>query len=406
MKVLLADDDQTSLRLTERIVAKWGYQTITANDGRQALDLMDQPSVPRIAILDWNMPEIDGLEVTRRIKKDKSLPFTYIIILTGNTRQDNMVQAFEAGIDDYIAKPFNPDELRARLAVANRFVEYDNTITQQAELLTRYAGEMHQLADERAQQLIHADRMATLGTMSAGIAHEINNPNAFISGNIQTIDRFWDVIHKTIQDALDKPQSNSEQLRFILNEMPNAIEGISDGVSRIAGIVKGLKAYARQDQATLKPIDINDCILHALRIAKPSTKNKVNIQTDLHPSLPQFNGNAQQIEQVIINLTVNAAQAMKITSNPMLTITTDMDQNNQIKITTADNGPGMPPDVVDKIFNPFFTTKPPGQGTGLGLSISQGIIHDHGGKIDVESHQNTGTTFTIQLPALVPETVQ
>ncbi|MCH8194086.1 MAG: hypothetical protein IIA65_08715 [Planctomycetes bacterium] len=168
---------------------------------------------------------------------------------------------------------------------------------------------MEELAEARSKQLIHAERMATVGLLSAGIAHEINNPTTFISGNVQTLRKFW----ADLKPALETDDLNAiepHKLAFILEEMSNTIDGIHSGAMRISKIVNGLQAFCRKDEGNMKPCDIVACIEQSLELCHNTLKYHVKVEKTLDPDLPEIMGDAQQLEQVLINLFTNAAHAI------------------------------------------------------------------------------------------------
>ncbi|MCC6581161.1 MAG: response regulator [Phycisphaeraceae bacterium] len=399
MRLLLADDDQTVLKLLTKLAQSWGYDVTTASDGEQAWSLLSQPDRPRMAILDWVMPGCDGLELCQRLAALTEGPRVYTILLTSKNSPQDMAKALEAGADDYVAKPVSTLEIRSRLQAARRVVDYESRLTQTNMLLERFATEMEQLAAERADQLVMADRMATLGVLAAGVAHEINNPTAFISGSIQTIERFWGDLHKHLVTCMNPAIANNTQIKFILEEMPNAFEDIRKGVARIAAIVRGLRTYSHPDQGSRAPIDLRKTITEALELTHNRIKHDIAIRRieDENPVMATVN--MQQIEQVLINLIVNAADAMEGRPNKELVFHVHA-MESVAQITVQDNGPGIPVEVFNRIFDPFFTTKPVGKGTGLGLSITQRIMHEHKGTIEASNRPEGGACFVISLPRL------
>ncbi|NTV53463.1 MAG: response regulator, partial [Candidatus Firestonebacteria bacterium] len=190
MKILLADDDSITLRMLETTLRRLQAEVLCAQDGNQAWEMI-QKEQPDIALLDWMMPGLEGLEIVKRLKNNPPARFIYLILLTSNDRTEDITLGLDSGANDYITKPFDKDELKSRIAVGARVVEYENRLERMNEELRKYSSEMEALALERAQQLVQADRLVTLGTMAAGIAHEINNPLTVVQGNIKLIKRIW-----------------------------------------------------------------------------------------------------------------------------------------------------------------------------------------------------------------------
>ena len=403
MKVLIADDDAATRLLLSSLLSRWGHDVVQAPNGDDAWAILQEPESPRVAVLDWIMPGLTGVAICKLLARRRNASFTYVMLLTSKAEREDMVEALEAGAHDFLIKPVDPSELRSRLGVGIRILQYENTLAMKNRELERYTLHLEALAQERAKQLVHADRMATLGMMSAGIAHEINNPTSFISGNIQTLERFWPEIMRTIDENIPiVDETRAERLRFILEEMPKLVAGMRNGVARISRIVKGLKIFAHQDTGELKPCDINECIAQALELCNNKLKNKVIVETFFAEGMPSIVGDMQQLEQVFVNLIVNAADALEDRPDAKIVITTSQEVA-AFRITVQDNGRGIPERILKDIWKPFYTTKEVGKGTGLGLPIVLGIIESHKGTITVENTQPNGTCFTIVLPLRTEE---
>lgn len=396
MKILVAEDDAPSRTLLERKLGSWGYDVIVTEDGKQAWDAVGKEG-PDIAILDWMMPGQDGVSLCRQIRNAEDLPYIYVIMLTAKGRDQDVLTGFDAGADDFMVKPFDGDILRSRVSVGARVISYDKQLAEKNEQLRQHSCELEKLARERSKQLVHAERMATVGLLSAGIAHEINNPTAFISGNIQTLEKFWQDIEPVLQPGSDDGQSLSNKIEFILEEMPNTINGIRSGVERISKIVNGLKAFCRKDHGNRTVCDVNTCIDQSLELCRNALKYHVTVERKLANNLPTIKADSQQIEQILVNLFTNAADAIG-EQDGTLTIETQV-THDSVSILVGDSGSGIAEDKLDDIWQPFFTTKPVGSGTGLGLSTVLGIIENHEGHIEVVNKPNGGALFTIRLPA-------
>jgi two-component system NtrC family sensor kinase len=400
MKVLIAEDDLASRLALKVNLQKWGHEVVEAQDGDQAWQLL-QREKPKIAILDWMMPGIEGMELCRRIRANTEGDYIYVILLTAKGDNEDVVVGLDAGADDYITKPFDREIMRSRIAVGARIVQYETLLAEQNAQLQRYSCEMEKIAEERSKQLVHAERMATVGVLSAGIAHEINNPTAFISGNIQTLERFCRDLEPSLRKQMEENSENREKLEFILGEMPKTVEGIRKGVARISRIVNGLKSFCRKnkDSGETAVCDLNTCIGQALELCHNALKYNVTVNKDIAEDLPQIKADSQQIEQVLINLFVNAVDAMKEMEQGILSVAAQC-VGGTVTVKVSDNGQGIPDDKLNDIWQPFFTTKPPDKGTGLGLFTVQSIIENHEGQIKVENKSSGGAEFTFTLPAL------
>ncbi|MDZ7725405.1 MAG: ATP-binding protein [candidate division KSB1 bacterium] len=256
----------------------------------------------------------------------------------------------------------------------------------------------------RQRQLIQADKLATLGILVSGVAHEINNPNNFISLNASMIGKVW----RSLQPILEEYQT--EHGDFLIANMSyesakdkiiDLLNGITKGSERIAKIVKSLKDYARQDKDTLNEVvDINKALDEAIVIVNNMIKKSTqSFRVEYNNNNPRVRGNFQKLEQVFINLISNACDSLKHTPKELfIQSSIDTDQHN-ICVKIYDSGIGIPQTDMEHIFDPFFTTKRSSGGTGLGLSIAYGIIKDHGGDLSLESAPHVGTTATVTLPA-------
>jgi len=387
--VLVADDDSVTRQILTHALHKWGYETVAVDDGAQARELLLGDGPPRLALLDWMMPGYNGTDLCRILRERDDIPFIYKILVTSRDTKSDVVDGLEAGADDYVVKPFSLPEIHSRLEVGARLVRNEDALVLKNNQLRQVAEHLERLADERARQLVHADRMATLGTLAAGIAHEVNNPTSFISGNLQTFERFWMDLADPLARLIDSGASQQEarKLGFIIEEMPRLVEGMRSGVSRIATIVKGLKTYAHRGENEFSDCDVRNCVSMALDLCRNTLKNRVEVEQCLADEPLPVRCCAQQIEQVLVNLLTNAADAVETEGKGTLIVTAARD-GKTVRLSVEDNGPGIPD----------FTTKDPGRGTGLGLSISLSIIENHGGVIRAENRREGGARFVFELP--------
>lgn len=391
MRVLIADDDITICEAVGEFLRDWGYTPVISSDGLTAWEQLKDPAGPSLAILDWMMPGMDGPSLLKALREENLDRYIYTILLTSRQEENALLEGFEAGADDFVQKPFDARELRSRITVGARMIRKESEVR-------RYANEMEALANERAAQLLHADRLSALGTMAAGIAHEINNPTAVLFGAIDMLLDVW----KEIQPALDEGKNPAElipaqQLDFFREEIPEILKSCDGSLKRIAKIVNSLQSYSRKEGVGDSLCNLNECIRDAIDLCGGPLKRYISILIDTEESLPHFHGDAQEIQQVVINLTTNAAHAMEDRDHPTLSIRTSM-QAGLLCAEFTDNGPGIPAAALDHIWTPFFTTKQAGKGTGLGLAISQSIIEKHGGTIRVENLPEGGARFSLFLP--------
>ncbi|WP_030129589.1 ATP-binding protein [Pseudomonas sp. QTF5] len=267
--------------------------------------------------------------------------------------------------------------------------------------------------DERKQlesQLVQSEKLASLGQLAAGVAHEINNPIGFISSNLGALDGYF----KQLQDMLDAYREaenaigSSEvidhlgqlrervELDFLREDIPLLIKESKEGIGRVGQIVKDLKDFSRVDSnQEWQWTNLQQGIESTLNIVANELKYKADVVKE-YQDLPDIECLPSQINQVIMNLIVNASQAMG-PERGIITLRTGL-EGETVSIEVADTGIGIEPDNLQKIFDPFYTTKPVGQGTGLGLSLSYGIVKKHRGDISVRSEVGVGTTFRVELP--------
>ena len=254
--------------------------------------------------------------------------------------------------------------------------------------------------------LVSSEKMASLGIMSAGVAHEINNPLGFVSANFNAISRayaafqqFFERLQQIQQRDGDIRQAIAQALQeydipYLLDDFDDLSQETTEGLNRVKQIVADLKAFVRDDSGEPGLVDINDCLRGALNILSNQIKYHARLEVE-YGDLPEVKGFAGKLGQVFTNLIANASQA--VDENGLIRITTEC-RDNEILIRISDNGCGMPEEVIAQLFTPFFTTKPVGEGTGLGLSISYGIIEEHGGRLLVDSTPGEGSCFQVVLP--------
>ncbi len=261
-------------------------------------------------------------------------------------------------------------------------------------------------------KMIQGEKMASIGQLAAGVAHEINNPMGFIASNLRTLDKYINRIIQYIDDSKSvietltaeqqqqlKDMRKKLKLDYLLEDSKDLVKESLDGAERVRKIVQNLKTFSRVDQTGIQLTDLNECIESTIAIVWNEIKYKAELTKNLG-DLPQIECNSQELTQVFTNILVNAAQSIE--KSGQITVTSYY-EDPYVIVSIADTGCGMSEESLQKVFEPFFTTKPVGQGTGLGMSISYEIVKNHGGEIAIESTVGTGTKFTIRLPLSPPD---
>jgi signal transduction histidine kinase len=393
------------------------------NNPHEVVDIINSKDID-ILIMDVIMPEVSGFDLLKTLRSDKRYDDIPIIMFTSLNDLESYKRCYELGASDFISKPINIIEFHARLKVAIQSKTSSNDYKQLIEI-TRNQNlnlmEMNAKLTDTRFHLVQSEKMAAIGNLAAGIAHEINNPMGFVSSNFEILKKYltrlqeyvsfihdtYDAVNPADQaaysDLVEKVLEKYKHLKIdmILGELPGVISDSEDGVKRVTAIVQSLRVFARTVQDDEKDTYILLDIINQVILI---SNNEIKYVANVHLSIPDniiLCCNKVQIGQVFINILVNAAQAIRSQQrNDMGTITiiAEQDENN-IAIHVIDDGPGIPEENLLKLFDPFFTTKDIGQGTGLGLSISYDIIvNKHNGSIDVNTEPGKGTEFIVKLP--------
>jgi signal transduction histidine kinase len=394
MRVLIADDEPVSRRLLQSYLQKWGYEVAAAADGAEAWRLFEAGPVP-VVITDWMMPEVDGLALIRRIRAARLPGYVYAILLTARSQKEDLVEGMEAGADDFLTKPFDRDELRVRLRAAERIIRLERDLADQNRALR-----------EAQSALVQSEKLAGLGRLAAGVAHEINNPIAYVTNNLTVVRRDMEAALGVLDayragDAAAAARLEKEaDLGYFRENFGRTLDKTLEGLQRVRDIVRNLRDFARLDEAEFKDTDLNAALESTLEIVRFQSKQAgVKLETAFAP-LPPVACHPGKVNQVFLNLLVNAVQACG--PGGTVTVATGPAPGG-VAVEVRDTGCGIAPEHRSRLFEPFFTTKPVGQGTGLGLSVSFGIVRDHGGTIEVDSEVGRGTTFRVRLPLRPPK---
>jgi two-component system, NtrC family, sensor kinase len=422
--ILIVDDTPANLQVLSAALSHEGYEVGIATNGESAIR-QAQYQPPALILLDVQMPGIDGFETCRRLKADPTTQGIPVIFMTALSDADYKVHGFAVGAVDYITKPFQHEEVMARVRVHLQIRHLTHQLATQNQALAQLNDNLEVQVQERTialQQaqlsLIQQEKLSALGQLVAGIAHEINNPVNFIHGNLfyaqryslnlldvlQDYQREFPEIPATLQDKLD-----AIDLPFLQTDLIKIIDSMQVGTERIQEIVRSLRSFSRLDEAIFKTVNLHDGIDSTLmilqhRLQAQGDRPAITVVKNYghFPNIDCFPG---QLNQVFMNLLTNAIDAFEpvTASPPQIEIHTKQLDCDRLMIIIRDNGKGMPAAVQAVMFDPFFTTKSVGKGTGLGLSIShQIIVESHSGQITCRSAPNQGSEFTIVLPLHQP----
>ena len=432
VKILFVDDEETLEYVISQVFRKnirtEGWQIFFARNGVEALEKLKEHPDLDIVLTDLNMPEMDGLTLLSRLNQI-DLPLKTIVI-SAYGDMENIRNAMNLGAFDFLTKPIDLEDLKITINKTLRDVQHlkENQRLRESEARAReQAQDLQQGLQELKKtqaQLIQTAKMSSLGQLVAGIAHEINNPASFIYGNISHVtDYINNLTHllNLYQQQYDPPTSEIEaeikaiDLEFMIADLSQILASMKCGVNRIHKIVLSLRNFSRLDEANIKSVDIHEGIKSSLLILDnrlQTTRARPEIQVfEEYSHLPLVECYAGELNQVFINILSNAIDALNEYNKQRslddisalqsaITIRTVLlEENSRVVIQIRDNGLGMTADVKDRIYEPFFTTKPVGQGTGLGLYISyQIIVEKHGGTLKCVSEVGEGAEFWIEIP--------
>jgi signal transduction histidine kinase len=378
-RILIVDDEPANVLLMQRLLEAAGYRHLkTTTDSRQALGLYRELA-PDLVVLDLMMPHLDGLTVLGLLKDE--IPagvYVPVLVLTADATLEAKRKALAAGASDFVTKPFERFEVLLRIR---------NLLdTRRAYLaLEEQNRSLEETVKQRTERLLQSEKVATMGSLLAGVAHELNNPLAVLSGQAQLLFEQGgapDVVRRALK--------------------------INEAADRCVRIVRNFLALARQRAPERSPTSMRQVIAGALELlAYELRSDNVEVVVQVADDIPVLWADPHQLHQVLVNLVNNAHQAMRRQARPKrITVTGRHDADGgRVLVEVADTGPGIPVAIQERIFEPFFTTKVAGEGTGLGLSLCRGIVDEHGGTLTIASASEAGTTFRIDLPAVAPPQV-
>lgn len=416
--VLIADDSVSVRQLVAGILSP-EFVVHIASDGLQALESV-RKHLPDVIVSDVEMPELDGVELIRALKSDRETANIPILMLTGTTHSDLLVECLDAGAHDYLKKPVGREELRARVNAAHR----QASMVAELEKSRRRLEVANRKIVETQTQLLQLQKLEAIGRLAAGIAHEINTPlqyvgdnTVFVKDGFMVFDELLAKYDRLLLESAEIPTlaamiAEIETFRtdcdidYYKTEIPAAIDQSLSGIEALSQIVRAMKEFSHPGSAERQLANINHAILNTITVTRNEWKYCAEVVTEFDDNLPHVPILTAEFNQAILNIIVNAAHAMSdaaskagdSTGKGTIRIRT-ADRGDHVEIRIQDTGPGIPPHVVHNIFDPFFTTKEVGRGTGQGLAIARSVIVDkHGGDIRCETKVGKGTTFVIEIP--------
>ncbi|MCS6960709.1 MAG: response regulator [Pseudanabaenaceae cyanobacterium SKYGB_i_bin29] len=446
--ILIVDDNPTNLNVLSDVLDEAGFEVRVAQNGQIALERATYDP-PDLILLDVMMPGWNGFETCERLKANPKTAEIPIIFMTALSETVDKVRGLSLGAVDYITKPFQQDEVIARVRTHLQISRLNKSLAQQnlqlkAEVTARMKAEaeLKELADnleklvekrtkelkdalhnlEQTQlQLIQQEKMATLGQLVAGVAHEINNPVNFIATNLEPAKEYVAELTRLIRLFMtyypDPVMEVAEvleflDLEFIITDLHKIMDSFQVGANMLTNISRSLRTFSRSDSTTAIPANIHDGIDSTLlvlghRFKAKNQRPEIQVVKE-YGDLPPVKCYLGQLNQVFINILANAVDAFDEyfqtgrDRTPQIHIRTKV-ESDKVVIQIQDNGPGIPEGIKQRIFEPTFTTKPVGKGTGLGLSISRKIVEEqHQGQITCTSVEGEGTEFTIAIPLSIP----
>ncbi|NOZ87693.1 MAG: response regulator [Deltaproteobacteria bacterium] len=445
-RILVVEDDQQVAKIEVKALEKHGYVVETAGSVDQAIEMLAHSGSFDLAIVDYYLEQFNAVDLIERLPEGVVMP-PYLVV-SGVEDTNNVLEMMKLGALDFAFKTRDfisylgtlvkrtldniatKKELnktireleRSRQKLEKGVIARTKELEQTNQRLVAEKDALqkaHERLKKNRVQILQQEKLATLGQIAAGVAHEINNPVGFILSNIETMFDYTEIFGKcyglmkklcksVMSGDLDSARSvaaeiqrvhDQEDMDYVIEDIGQLLAESREGAHRVRAIVQNLKNFARAKDDESGPVDLNACIESTLKIVWNELKYKCNVVKNLG-DIPLVQGFAGQLNQVFLNLLVNAAQAIE--EKGEVRIETRLEEGT-VKVAISDTGCGIPDEIVSRIFEPFFTTKEAGKGTGLGLAISNDIVRKHGGELKVESELGKGTTFTVEMPVPADE---
>jgi two-component system NtrC family sensor kinase len=433
--ILVVDDTRLNLVVLGGML-KEHYRVLQANCGEDAVRLAAGAPMPDLILLDVMMPGMDGYAVLQKLRENPATREIPVMFITAMVADNNEERGLRLGAADYVTKPVRPAILLTRIRNQLELKHARDQLRQQNQALDRHVKErtaalelerehlkttlahqqeLNRKLEDAQNQLLQSEKMASLGQLAAGVAHELNNPIGFVHSNLGTLEGYLADLFE-IFDAWEHAASEAGQsagfsqvsalkrdkdFDFIKQDIFQLMLESKDGLNRVRKIVQDLKDFSRVGETDWLWADLHAGLDSTLNIVWNEIKYKCTVVKHYAADLPQIRCLPSQLNQVFMNLLVNAAHS--IDEKGEITISTERSGKDAVRILIGDSGKGIAPEHLQHIFEPFFTTKPIGKGTGLGLSIAWGIVGKHHGSLSVDSTVGVGTTFTITLPIDPPK---
>ena len=357
MNILIAEDDSISRHLLERTLAKWGHEVVVTTNGLEAWTTLQSADSPRLAILDWMMPGMDGVEICRKLRRSRADDFFYVIMLTAKQQKTDLVEGMNAGADDYVIKPFDAQELRVRVRAGERILEL--------EARAREAGKLSAVCD-----------------IAAGVAHNFNNILSAVLGYASFV-----------RTGLREQQADLQDIEMVI-----------ESTKRAAALADQLLSCARPTGGATDTVTLGALVEAIVSECESTLPENIRLVGDIAESDCRLRVEPHRLRTALLNMCTNAREAMpeggilKIEGSKVGRQTQE-GEPQFVQVDIADTGRGMDADMLPKIFDPFFSTKGT-VGVGISLAFTRRVIEDHGGRIAVDSSPDKGSTFRVFLPIL------